>query len=1058
MITSLRVDRLKSALESQGLTQSELVKKSGVSRAQVSRLLASREARVREGTLKRLADALGVTAAELSGCGRLAQYRLWLAEETGTIDFRGIGMPSAQRQPIQEVFVDVDLLDRDVESPEGACLGGESSCRSTPRLPVQPIPATECIRTHDRVVVLGHPGSGKTTVLRFLAHCCAAGREGGGETPIYVRLPELCRAQEIDEDVDPVSFIAARAGDGGCGHVEQPLREALEDEKRRCLVLLDGLDEVGDGKQKERLVECLEGFIASYPRNRFAITSRIIGFESTRWRRLGFTVFRISGYSPAQLRTFAEKWSKVHSRSEREPFEEVLDGLQTAIFSNPRVLALASNPLTLTILVLLNWARGGALPRRRVDLYEKVVDVFLETWETNKRANGPFDDTANIDMDAREFGWLLSDLSLAMQKAGRTLAPRWWIAERMEEYLQQNLGFAPDEAKDACDRIIRYLVERTGLIEERGPDWFAFSHRTLQEYFASLGVVDEAETSRQRDVTQCLRGYYFNPQWSEVVRLVAAQLRPPSAESLLSTIFDDPDPVGRFLHRGQLLALWCLSDGTTVANRRMITGLFDSLKELGKSRWLGITLEVLTVLESLKGTRLESIAKESTSAILQAAKCSLDRSEYECLEEWVYMPGALECVEAEMLSEFESEAAREITVTLGERSVPVGCLNAKLLHENPDGWYSSACSILEDPRQSTELKETLVREFGRRAETDVRAHVPLRKLLRSSSRQAPSVRAACAKALGGMTMRNRGATTLLLRVLDSDSSEEVRRACAIALREEATLNSSVADRLKEILEADGSPKVRAGAAHGLSQLATTDAKVANALRQRLSLDDEDEKVKVACLWALERQVGGDPHITELFRELLGAAIPRVQRVAAQSLATAMAEERLDWDRRVVERVEHILMRLEDPCPDALWCLEAIAAARESRQGLRLERVLQDAMKPVGDRIELAFVFGSTARNRQEEQSDVDLLVIGDVSLKALSGPLREAEKTLGRRIEPVIYTATSFQQKHHAGDPFVLDVYRREKIPLITQGNAPSSRGLEDELRGLVAERLASTK
>src|SRR5205085_1454726 len=107
-------------------------------------------------------------------------------------------------------------------------------------------------------------------------------------------------------------------------------------------------------------------------------------------------------------------------------------------------------------------------------------------------------------LDAREFRWLLSDLSLAMQKADRTLAPRWWLADRMRDYLQQKLGFGADEAKDACDRIIRYLAERTGLIEERGLDLFGFSHRTLQEFFASLGIIDESDNSASRDVTDAL--------------------------------------------------------------------------------------------------------------------------------------------------------------------------------------------------------------------------------------------------------------------------------------------------------------------------------------------------------------------------------------------------------------------------------------------------------------------------------------------------------------------------------------------------------------------------
>jgi predicted nucleotidyltransferase len=128
-----------------------------------------------------------------------------------------------------------------------------------------------------------------------------------------------------------------------------------------------------------------------------------------------------------------------------------------------------------------------------------------------------------------------------------------------------------------------------------------------------------------------------------------------------------------------------------------------------------------------------------------------------------------------------------------------------------------------------------------------------------------------------------------------------------------------------------------------------------------------------------------------------------------------------------------------------------------RHGLRLESVLRDSLVDLKDRIELAFVFGSTARDRQGEDSDVDLMVIGDVSLKTLTGPLREAEKTLGRRIEPVIHTRESFRKKYVEGNPFLVEVYRREKISVIPAVQASTAGRLENELRAMVAEQLAST-
>ncbi|MFH1924282.1 MAG: NACHT domain-containing protein [Planctomycetota bacterium] len=967
-------------------------------------------------------------------------------------------MPRIERQPIEEVFVDLLVREevRNGDETDDGCgeTGGSARpVRSQPRQR-QPIDATECIGTHDRVIVLGNPGCGKTTLFRFVAHSYASRDEADRNVPILIRLPELCRAIELDERVDPVKFVAAHPG--GLD-VERFLREELASDKGRCLVLFDGLDEVGSQSQRERLIRCVREFIEQYPRNRFAITSRIVGFDSSPWRGDGFAVFRILGYGKKQLKSFAEKWAKILSHAENRPHQEILDTLKTAIFANPRVRALASNPLILTILVLLNEARGGTLPRRRVDLYERVVDVFLDTWESNKRSVDKFDDTYNIDLDAREFRWLLSDLSLAMQKAERTLAQRWWLAERMQEYLQNKLGFEPAEAKDACDRIIRYLAERTGLIEERGLDLFGFSHRTVQEYFASLGVVDEADASSSRSVTDCLRGYYFHPQWAEVVRLVAAQLTPPLAESLVSSILDDPDPVGRFLRRGPLLALRCLSDGTSVPNRRLVAGILDSLVDLGKSRWLGITFEAIDALESFEGTRLREQANQTVAAILDMARKELSDEDYGCLHEGAHVQQMFESAREQMPDSFASEAAREVAVEVGDRTCTVVVLNGQLLSEDPDKWYSSVCELLDDPNQSSQLKLSVVRELGRKIETDRRGRMRLRKIL--CSKEDDCVRAACAFALARATKGKHSTKRLLLQVLDRDHDQQVRRACAGALRDAAAEDASLANRLMRILESDESAEAQSGAARGLAKVALSQPLALELLQRVVSRAGKSGEVRVSCAWALEPQLGKDSATTRLFKAWLDAPdLPKLRRIAAQSLAMAVANERLAWDRSVVEKVEHILMNLETPCRHALDGLGKLATAREIHHGLRIEHVLAECLRSLAEHVELAFVFGSTARNRQTEESDIDLLIIGDVNLKGLSGPLCEAERTLGRRVNPAIYARKVFQEKYQAGDPFLLDVYRREKIPVVVSGGGTSQKELDDELRAMVAERVASAK
>ena len=392
-------------------------------------------------------------------------------------------------------------------------------------------------------------------------------------------------------------------------------------------------------------------------------------------------------------------------------------------------------------------------------------------------------------------------------------------------------------------------------------------------------------------------------------------------------------------------------------------------------------------------------------------------------------------------------------MTSGGSECRVVYVNAALLAENPDTWYKSACRFLEDPNQTLELKQALVREMGRRVVTDPRSRMRLRGVLCSNS--AAPLRAVCAEALAAVTSGRNNARRLLLRVLLQDKDEETRHACAVALRDVAQRDPEIADCLVRILKSDASSTVRAGAARGLAKAAVSQSVIREAMETCLARSGEVEDVRIACAWALETQLANNAVLLATLKSWLGSPpVPRFQRIAAELLATAMATERIDWNHEVIEKAENVLMGLEDPCPCALQSLEAIATTREVRRGLRLENVLRDAIRPLADSIQLAFVFGSTARNRQMQDSDIDLFIIGDATLKSLSAPLRQAEKVLGRRVSPVIYTRNAFRERHHRGDPFLLDVYRREKIPVIQKSGENSQKELDDELRAMVAERM----
>jgi uncharacterized protein len=74
-------------------------------------------------------------------------------------------------------------------------------------------------------------------------------------------------------------------------------------------------------------------------------------------------------------------------------------------------------------------------------------------------------------------------------------------------------------------------------------------------------------------------------------------------------------------------------------------------------------------------------------------------------------------------------------------------------------------------------------------------------------------------------------------------------------------------------------------------------------------------------------------------------------------------------------------------------------------------VLRDALIPIRDNIAVAFVYGSVARSRERKNSDVDLMVVGEVEFSTVVERLSGAEEVLNREVNPTVYSVSEFREK-----------------------------------------------
>ena len=90
-------------------------------------------------------------------------------------------------------------------------------------------------------------------------------------------------------------------------------------------------------------------------------------------------------------------------------------------------------------------------------------------------------------------------------------------------------------------------------------------------------------------------------------------------------------------------------------------------------------------------------------------------------------------------------------------------------------------------------------------------------------------------------------------------------------------------------------------------------------------------------------------------------------------------------------------------------------------------VVHRALRPTAGDIEVAFIFGSIATDTASDASDIDLLIVGEVSLENIIGRLRKAEKQLNREINPSIFSADDFRKRYLEESPFLLDIVEKPK-------------------------------
>lgn len=452
----------------------------------------------------------------------------------------------------------------------------------------------QALADHKHMVILGDPGSGKTTLLRYLA--LLYGRDlaenskhvqnklklnESGHLPVFLYLRQfgsfLRKHRAVDDGTDGLGLLFEflfRSMEG----FRIDLSNDFFDEylqKGNAVILLDGMDEVADPDLRTRVARMVEGFALAYPKCRFVVTSRIVGYSGASRLTGDFATTTVRDFTLADVEQFLKHWHRLVAVGQLGPGEsaDVFAASQTAqlmsaIRGNERVRDLAINPLLLTVIALVHRDRVK-LPDRRAELYDEAVDVLLGKWD---EARGVGSETI---LDDRPFE--VGDKRLMLQSLAL------WMHERGQKEITQADLFAflekqfSDMVTDgqkrrmAIEKFQRVIEERTGLLAARGEGVFAFSHLTFQEYLAARSLAgrdDYVNFTLQRT---------GEAWWREVILLEAGHLSGESIERasrLVNAISENrKEPLP---YHNLVLASECLRDA---GETRVVQGIAHAINE-----------------------------------------------------------------------------------------------------------------------------------------------------------------------------------------------------------------------------------------------------------------------------------------------------------------------------------------------------------------------------------------------------------------------------------------------------------------------------------------------
>ncbi|MFH8608987.1 NACHT domain-containing protein [Streptomyces sp. NPDC018029] len=469
------------------------------------------------------------------------RYEAYVAKKHSRLTIYGIDLNESRDWPLDTAYLSLQASRNADHQPVA---DGTFAAESRDGLPpaerwIPPLsqPVEGVFAGNERVLLRGAAGSGKTTLVQWLAVTTARQDRLTGELAHLIgRVPFVLPLRTLTRGgaslPAPGDFLGAAdamiASAQPAGWADRVLSAG------RALMLIDGIDEVPE-EERERTRRWLRDLLCAYPGNLWLVTSRPSAVREDWLGGDDFTDLTLCEMSHENIQVFIHRWHEAAGAD-----AALGDALLDAVRTKQDLGRLATNPLMCALICALHRERRGFLPRGRKALYDAALSMLLERRDRERDMVADLDEESQIELLQRLAYWLIRN--------GRSEMDRADAVSQLERLLPSMPYVA---AQGPAEDILRHLLVRSGLLREPGAGAVDFVHRTFQDYLGARAAVEE------RDFDLLVRHAHLD-QWEDVVRMAVAHARPDERVRLLRGLMKRGDKQPEHRVRLHLLAMACL--------------------------------------------------------------------------------------------------------------------------------------------------------------------------------------------------------------------------------------------------------------------------------------------------------------------------------------------------------------------------------------------------------------------------------------------------------------------------------------------------------------------